>query len=723
MTTNKLIFTLITFFSIINSLLGQRTLSVEAIWKDQQFKEKSYEGFNGMNDGEHFSRLNADDNAITIHSYKKNNEQGTVLVGQSDLKINGKTIKIASYEFSDDEKKLLILSNQKAIYRRSYTAEYYVFDLKSKKLEYLDSTKMEATLARFSPDGTKIAFVHKNNIYIRDIVSKTTLTVTKDGKSNAIINGTSDWVYEEEFSITQCFDWSFDSKKIAYLRFDEEAVKQSTIDYYKGNYPTTVAYKYPKSGEDNAKVTLHIFDLARTSSLQVKLNEYEYLPRLKWAPTESVLIAQTLNRHQNTLDFYSINGESGLATPFYQEKSITYVEIDDNLIILPNGKEILRTSEIDGYNHIYVLNLNGTQKAITSGEYDVIELYGINPKATHVFYSAAVKGPHHKGVYSSSLVTKEKKILSEELGNNTAVFAKGMRYFVLKTSNANTPPTSTLRDSKGKEICILENNTELKNTLKTYNLTRKEFFKIQGEGGQLYAWIMKPVDFNPEKKYPVYVSIYGGPGHNTVSDSWGGNDYMYHQLLTQSGYIVVSVDPRGTLYRGAAHKKSTYLQMGKYELADFMSAASYLGSLAYVDKDRIGIQGWSYGGFMTSLAMTKGAPLFKMGIAVAPVTNWKYYDNIYTERFMRTPKENINGYEDNSPITHAGKLKGKYMLIHGTADDNVHFQNAMEFTNALIKENIQFDQFSYPNKNHGIYGGNTRNHLYSMMYQYTLKNL
>jgi dipeptidyl-peptidase-4 len=408
---------------------------------------------------------------------------------------------------------------------------------------------------------------------------------------------------------------------------------------------------------------------------------------------------------------------------FFEEKSDSYVEIDNNLLILNDGKSILRTSEKDGFNHIYKLCFDGSSTQITKGNWDVIEFLGVDDKNTTIYFTSAEAGAIHKGIYKIGITGKKKTSISSETGSNDAEFSNGMNYFIKTYSNANTPPVYTLCNNKGKELTTLEDNSALKQRLSKYNLGEKTFLKFKGAEQELNGWIIKPANFDPAKKYPVYINIYGGPGSNMVSDSWGSVNYMYHQLLAENGYIVVSVDPRGTMYRGEKFKKSTYLQLGKLETEDFIAVAKELQEFDYIDASRIGIMGWSYGGFMTSLAMTKGADVFKMGIAVAPVTNWRYYDNIYTERFMRTPQENENGYDSNSPINFVDQLKGKYLLIHGSGDDNVHYQNTMEMINALVAADKQFDLFIYPNKNHGIYGGNTRNHLFNMMFEYTLKNL
>lgn len=702
-------------------------LSVEMIWKNSEFRAKGVEGFKSMKDGEHFTKISGSENnkSITKHAFSDYKGSGEIIVKLGDLTINGKQINIDDYEFNGDESKLLFTTQTTPIYRRSYTAVYYLYDLKTKVLQTLDDVHQPQTLAEYSPDGTKVSFIHKNNLYVKDLLNNKIKQLTEDGKANKIINGTTDWVYEEEFSITKAYGWSPDSKNIAFLKFNEKKVKEFTLTYYNELYPDLYTFKYPKAGEDNSKVSAYIISVKGGKPTAIDLGEYEYIPRLKWSNTENKLIIQTMNRHQSQLKYHLINltGKKITSNVFFEENSKTYVEIDDNLLILKDGKTILRTSENDGYNHIYKLTFDGISTQITKGKWDVIEFLGIDEINQTIFYTSCEKGPIYKGIYKININGDGKTSISTETGTNDAQFSVGMKYFIKTYSAANTPPNYTLCDASGKELSILESNEELKNKLLSFNLSKKEFFTIQGAEKELNAWMIKPANFDPTKKYPVYFNVYCGPGRNTVADSYSGSEYMYHQLLSQRGYIVVSVDPRGTMYRGADFKKSTYLQLGKLETEDLIAAAKELGKLSYIDASRIGIQGWSYGGFMTSLAMTKGADVFKMGIAVAPVTNWKYYDNIYTERFMRTPKENQTGYDGNSPINFVHLLKGKFLLIHGSGDDNVHYQNSMEMINALVKENKQFDMFIYPNKNHGIYGGNTRNHLYTMMLNYTLENL
>lgn len=708
-------------------LLAQEKITVETIWKKYAFFGRSVEGFTAMKDGIHFTKFSDDGGQAAISKYKIADYKGSgeVLVRLSDLQVDGTQLEIDDYSFNADETKLLLTTRTQSVYRRSYVAEHYIYNLSDKQLEALDMDRAPQTLARFSPDGKSVAYIHANNLYIKELATGTVKQVTTDGYRNAIINGTTDWVYEEEFAFTEAYGWSADSKTIAYLKFDESDVREFTMSYYHELYPSLYTFKYPKAGEDNSKVSAHIYQVENGAHTQINLGNYEYIPRLKWSATAPVLIVQTLNRHQNEVNYHRVvwDGKTASSSVFYTDKSDTYVEIDDNLIFMKDGKSILRTSEKSGFNHIYRVGFDGTEQQITKGDWDVIEFKGIDPANDFIYYTAAKQGAIHRGVYKISVSGKKDIAISAEQGQNDADFTTGMKYFVRSHSTANTPPQYTLCDNSGKVIALMENNDALNERLKKYTLSPKEFMQFELEGRTLNGWMIKPHNFDPSKKYPVYMNVYGGPGHNTVSDGWEAADYGFHQLLAQEGYIVVSVDPRGTYYRGAAFKKSTYLKLGELETQDFIDVAKALQKMDFVDGKRIGIQGWSYGGFMTSLAMTKGNGIFKMGIAVAPVTNWRYYDNIYTERFMRTPAENASGYDDNSPIHFVENLHGNYFLIHGSGDDNVHYQNSMEMVNALVAANKQFDLFIYPNKDHGIYGGNTRNHLFEMILNYTKNKL
>ena len=711
-------------FFLVSLQLYAQDITVEQIWKKYEFYPKGVEGFKSMKDGEHYTKMN-EEGSIVKYKLTDPTDAGTLLVNGNSLIYKEAMIAFEDYEFNFDETKILFMTSIVPIYRRSFTAIYYLYDISTKQLMPLDEKHQPQSLAEYSPDGKSVSFIYGNDIFVKQVANGKVVKLTEDGKRNKIINGTTDWVYEEEFSITKGYDWSPDSKWIAFLRFDEKEVKEFNLTFYNELYPTEYKYKYPKAGEDNSKVTAHIVNVSNGKITPVKLGEYEYIPRLSWSKTANKLILQTLNRHQNNLKYHLVDLSSKKMTQkmFFEEKSTTYVEIDNNLMIRKDGNSILRTSEIDGFNHIYQLDFNGTSSQITKGNWDVIDLYGIDESTNTVYYSSAEVSPMIKTIHSISTNGSNYKLLSLPMGVSDAEFTTGMKFMVLSHSDANTPPFYTLNKNDGSLVRMLEDNKALKSKLGNLALSKKEFITFDVNGNKLNGWIMKPANFNSTKKYPVYMTLYGGPGHNEVVDAWDNSDYMFHQLLSQKGYIVACVEPRGTLYRGAAFKKSTYLQLGKLETEDLIASAKVLQGYPYVDANRIGVMGWSYGGFMASLAITKGADVFKMAVAVAPVTNWRNYDNIYTERFMRTPKENADGYDANSPVNFVQLMKGKFLLIHGAADDNVHYQNSMELINAMVKADKQFDLFIYPNKNHGIYGGNTRNHLFKMILDFVEENL
>jgi dipeptidyl-peptidase-4 len=711
-------------FFLLSLQVYAQDITVEQIWKKYEFYPKGVEGFKSMKDGEHYTKMN-EDGSIVKYKLTDPADAGTLLVNGNSLVHKEVKIAFDDYEFNFDETKILFMTSIVPIYRRSFTAIYYLYDLTTKQLMPLDEKHQPQSLAEYSPDGKSVSFIHGNDIFVKQVANGKVVKLTEDGKRNKIINGTTDWVYEEEFSITKGYDWSPDSKWIAFLRFNEKEVKEFNLTFYNELYPTEYTYKYPKAGEDNSKVTANIVNVSNGKITPINLGEYEYIPRLSWSKTANKLILQTLNRHQNQLNYHLIDlsGKKMTQKMFFEEKSTTYVEIDNNLMIRKDGNSILRTSEIDGFNHIYQLDFNGATTQITKGNWDVIDLYGIDENTNTVYYSSAEVSPMIKTIHSISTNGSNKSLLSLPIGVSDAEFTAGMKFMVLTHSDANTPPVYTLNKNDGSLVLMLEDNKVLKSKLGNLALSKKEFITFDVNGNKLNGWIMKPANFNSTKKYPVYMTLYGGPGHNEVVDAWDNSDYMFHQLLTQKGYIVACVEPRGTLYRGAAFKKSTYLQLGKLETEDLIASAKELQGYPYVDANRIGVMGWSYGGFMASLAITKGADVFKMAVAVAPVTNWRNYDNIYTERFMRTPKENAEGYDANSPVNYVNLMKGKFLLVHGAADDNVHYQNSMELVNALVKADKQFDLFIYPNRNHGIYGGNTRNHLFKMILDFVEENL
>lgn len=711
------------FILLIHSVYCQE-LTIDKIWKKFEFSSKGVDGFKSMKDGTHYTKP-AKNSSILKYELISSSDEGTIIVDSKDLVYDSNPLNYDDYEFNSDETKILFLTETQSVYRRSFTAKYFLYDIATKKLEALDEEHQPQTLAEYSPNGKMVSYIFGNDIFIKNLQTGKVTKLTTDGKRNKIINGTTDWVYEEEFSITKAYAWSPDSKLIAFLRFDEKEVKKYSLETYGNLYPEQYEYKYPKAGEDNSKVSAHFINVLTGKISTIALGEFEYIPRLNWAANSNKLILQTMNRHQNNLKYHLVDFSKGKHSCqlIFEENSDTYIDVDDNLLILKDGQTILRTSEIDGYKHIYKLGFDGKTTQITKGAWDVIDFLGIDETSNTIYYSAAESAAIQKSIYAIQLDGTNKRELSKEKGYNNAEFLSGMKFYIHTYSNANSPAKISLCKNDGSVVRVLEENLKLKDVLKNYNLSQKEFFKINANGILLNAWMIKPPNFDENKKYPVYFNVYGGPGHNEVLDSWDGSDYMYHQLLAQKGYIVFSVDPRGTMHQGSKFKKSTYLELGKYEIEDIINSAKELIKRPYVDATRIGIMGWSYGGFMSALAITKGADIFKMAIAVAPVTNWRYYDNIYTERFMRTPKENEAGYDGNSPINFVDQIKGKFFLIHGSADDNVHYQNSMEMINAMVKANKQFDLFIYPDRNHGIYGGNTRNHLFTMMLDYILKNL
>lgn len=709
---------------------SQQKITLEDIWVKYAFAPKGAQGFNTMKDGIHYSDIEEKDGLTIIAKYLiKNNSKVAELVNSKDVKFNGKSIDISNYEFSPNEDKILISEGGEAIYRRSYKADYYVYDFKTKlTLPVSDNGKI--MFPTFSPDGRKIAFVRDNNLFVRDLLSNKEIVVTTDGAMNKIKNGWGDWVYEEEFSKANYFTWSANSQYLAYIKFNETNVKDFTMDFYKGElYPEKYTYKYPKAGEDNSIVSCHIYDINSMNSNKTVLVDVGsetdiYLPRLQFTNNDNVLALQRLNRLQNKLELLFVDAKTGSSKVIYTDEAKTYVDITDDLTFIAN-KGFIISSERDEYNHLYYYDLNGKLiNQVTSGKWDVISFKGFDEKTNTLYYISTENGAINRDVYSINLDGKNKKRMSTVNGFNDAEFTVGFKYYISSHSDANTPPVYELRDASGKVIKTLENNLALKEKLSAYSLGKKEFFTFKNSDSiELNGFMIKPANFDPSRSYPVYMYAYNGPGANEVNNNFEGFEYMWHQLLCQEGYIVVCVDGRGTLGRGRQFKHSTYLQLGKFETLDQIDAAKYIGKLPYVDKGRIGFQGWSYGGYMACLMISKGAEYIKTAIAVAPVTNWKYYDNIYTERFMRKPKDNKKGYEDNSPVNHVSKIKGHFLLIHGSADDNVHVQNSMEMAKALVSNNIPFDFMIYPNKNHGIAGGFTRYHIFNKMLKFVKENL
>lgn len=699
------------------SVVAQQKLSVEEIYTGA-FRAQGMDELQAMKNTNQYTVLNFDRTSrsmqIDLYDYATLKKVNTLIDTKNFSELADG---IDSYTFSRDEKQILIANATNQIYRHSFTADFFLYNIATKQLSKILTQVQEPT---FSPDGTKVGFVKENNLFIYDIASKNTTQVTTDGKKNNIINGITDWVYEEEFAFVRAFDWSADSKKLAYIRFDESEVPEFSMNIYKKDlYPTVETFKYPKAGEKNALVSLFLYDVNANVTKAINLGNYNdfYIARMKWTNDANVLSAQVLNRHQDNLDLLFIDGTTAAAKVVLNEKDKAYVDVTDNLTFLKDNSFIW-TSEKDGFNHIYWYDKTGKLKSqVTKGNWEVTAYYGLDEKTKTVFYQSTENGSTVRDVYKISLDGKNKVKLSEKVGTNQATFSPNFQYFINTFSNATTPPTYTLNTaSNGKVTQPIVDNTALTEKLKKYDLPTKEFFELTTEkGNKLNAWMIKPKDFDANKKYPVFMYQYSGPGSQQVANDWlDTNDYWF-MMLAQQGYITVCVDGRGTGFKGAAFKKCTQKQLGKYEVEDQIDAAKVIGNYSYVDKTRIGIFGWSYGGFMSSNCIMKGADVFKMAIAVAPVTNWRFYDSIYTERYLQTPQENAGGYDDNSPINFVSKLKGNFLLIHGSADDNVHVQNSMQMIEALVQANKQFDWAIYPDKNHGIYGGKTRIQLFNKM--------
>lgn len=722
-----------------------KNITLEDIWTKGTFRAKGVYGIRSMADGEHYCTMSR--TGIAKYSYATGEKVADVcLFNAPDMKKKAKPLPpMEGYEFSKDEQKILLSSGFEPIYRHSGVSDYYLYDVKEKTFTKI-SNNGKQRLTTLSPDGTKVAFVRDNNLYWMDLGTLEEHAITKDGKVNEIINGTTDWVYEEEFAITQGFQWSPDSKKIAYLRFDESKVKEYNMQMWGALYPEDYKYKYPKAGEDNSHVELWTYSLddnkaVRCASTDKK--DWEYIPRFQWAP-DGTLVFMRMNRLQNHMEILADEGI--LLHTLYDEQDKAYVEVPDTWQFITVGKgkkaqqQMLITSERDGYRHIYLYGMDGNLvKQVTSGEWEVCEVAGVDVKNQRLYYTSREHHPTQKSLFVIGFDGKKKQCLNDVtrnwkntedryvLGTYGATFSNGCKYYIRTFSTANDAPLYTLHDAGGKLIKVLEDNMELNKKMKVeYETHRKTFGSFTTSiGTQLNYYTIKPKNFDQNKRYPVLIYVYGGPGNQQVSDSYGYSDYYWYHMLADKGYIVFCFDGRGTGGRGAAFKKQTYGDMGRMECEDAIEAARWLGQQSWVDKERIGIWGWSFGGYLSTLSLLKGNDVFKMAIAVAPVMNWRYYDNIYTERFLGLPKDNAKGYDENSPLNFANQLKGNYLLIHGTGDDNVHFQNSAEMVEKLEEAGKQFEFRIYPNKNHSIYDhtGNTRLNLYQLMTDFIERKL
>lgn len=706
--------------------VARRTYRAEGIW-----------GVKPMLDGEHYTQMSADGTKIVKYSFRTGKEVGTVfdVATARDCSIRS----FDGYIMSPDEKLILIQTDTKPIYRRSFTATYYIYNVKNNKMEPLsDNGPQQVPL--FSPDGNQIAFVRDNNIYlVKLLFGNSESQVTKDGKFNEVLNGIPDWVYEEEFGFNRAFDFSADSQMLAYIRFDESQVPMYSFPLYKGlapalndfaTYPGEYAYKYPMPGIDNSKVTVHTFDIKSkvTRQMDLPLDADGYIPRIKFTKDENALAIVTLNRHQNRFDLYMANPRSTLCKLVMRDEAPQYIKESAYSDIAFYDKNFVMMSERDGYNHLYLYTSGGNLvKQITKGNFEVTNFLGWD-EAANVFYFESNEGsPLRSAVYKVDAKGRKTK-LSAKAGTNSAIFSKNMKFYINTFSNIQTPPVITLNDNTGKELATLVDNNKLKQQVASLEMPIKELFSFRtSDGVELNGWIMKPADFNEGKKYPVIMHQYSGPGSQEVMDKWaigarrdGG---MFEAYMASQGFIMVCVDGRGTGGRGSDFEKCTYLNLGVKEAKDQVETAKYLSTLPYVDGMRIGIWGWSFGGYNTLMSMSEGTPVFRAGVAIAAPTDWRFYDSVYTERFMRTPKENMEGYNASSAINRAANLHGELLLIHGTADDNVHLRNNAEYSEALVQADKQFDMQIYTNRNHGISGGNTTKHLLTRVTNFFIEHL
>lgn len=732
----KRFFTLLLLAIFVTGIQAQQKVTLRDIAQGT-YRAQGISGLKPMLDGEHYTQISSDHKRIVKYSFKTGEEVGTLFnvttARDCDLK------SFDDYILSPDEKLILIQTETKPIYRHSFTAVYYIYNVKNNKMEPLSNNGPQQ-VPLFSPDGNQIAFVRNNNIYlVKLLFGNSESQVTKDGEYNHVLNGIPDWVYEEEFSFNRAFDFSADSKMIAYVRFDESAVPMFSFPWYKGlapektsyaTYPGAYEYKYPKAGEVNSKVSVHTYDIKShvTRKMDLQIDSDGYIPRIKFTSDPEKLAIMTLNRHQNRLDLYMANPRSGLCKVAIRDEAEQYIKESAYSNIKFYPEHIVMMSEKDGYNHLYLYTIAGNLvKQITKGQFEVTSFLGWDQKANVFYYASNEGSPLRTAIYKIDGKGKKTK-LSTRSGSNSAIFSTNQKYYINTFSNISTPTLITLNDNRGKELTTLLDNSKLKAQTAQLNMPQKEFFTFRTSSGvELNGWMMKPANFNANKKYPVILHQYSGPGSQQVIDRWGigsfGDGGLFEAYMCDKGYIMVCVDGRGTGGRGAAFEKCTYLQLGVKEAEDQVETARYLGTLPYIDGKRIGIWGWSFGGYNTLMSMSDGSGAFKAGVAIAAPSDWRFYDTVYTERFMRTPKENAEGYDAGSAIKRAPQLKGSLLLIHGTADDNVHYQNCAEYSEALVQASIQFDMQVYTNRNHGIFGGKTREHLMNRVANFFIQNL
>ncbi|MFD2532699.1 S9 family peptidase [Gracilimonas halophila] len=720
----KLSILLLAICSVTAIAQDKKPIEFEHVF-DGTFSSNNVQNVRWMNDGEFYSATN--DNKIIRFNIVEGTEQ-VLFDGDEYEGSNGeKPFNIQGYQFSADESKLLIRTDVEQIWRRSTRENYYVFDIASENLSKLTGSDEKQQYAELSPQGDRAAFVRDNDLFWVDLETGTETQITYDGEFNKVINGAADWVYEEEFGFAKAWFWSPDGDRIAFYRFDEERVNEFFMTEWGGLYPEAVKFKYPKAGEENSIVSIHVYDIDSGETIGVDVGEEtdQYIPRINWTKENDLLAIRRMNRLQNKQDLLFANAETGSSNVILSEESETWIDVHDDLYFLENGEQFITTSDKDGYNHIYLYDMQGQQlQQVTEGDWDVTNFIGHNERNYRLFYMSAEESPLERHLYSVRVDGKRKQKLTEGEGWHSINMSRDFKYYIDSWSDYNKPTEVSLHRQNGNEVRMLESNAELAEKLNEYEFVQKEFMTLDVNDAELNAYMMKPVDFDSTKKYPVLMYVYGGPGSQTVTRNFeSAQRPMWHQYLVSEGYIVVSVDNRGTGARGRDFKKQTYKKLGQLETADQVEAARILSQLPYIDETRIGIWGWSYGGYMSSLALAEGSDIFSTAIAVAPVTDWRYYDTIYTERFMQTPQLNPEGYNEGAPITKAGQIEGSYLLIHGTGDDNVHYQNTIEMIDALIAADVQFETMLYPNKAHSIYGGNARRHLYRLMTEFILENL
>jgi len=715
----------ISIFSLLAGLLNAQNGNSPIQLKDileRKYASRGVDEMRSMPDGESYTMLSSDRKAILKYAYKT----GKVI----DTLFYTKTVRetqldrIEGYLISNTGYRILVWTNRVPIYRRSWKADVYDYDVRRNYLKPLSATEGKIMIPTFSPDGRMCAYVKDNNIWLKKFDYDSESQVTKDGEPGKILNGITDWVYEEEFAVTNLMSWSVDSKFLAFVKSDESSVPTYSFQRYDGKlYPEAYSYKYPKAGENNSIVGVYAYsvDTKDIKKMNVPMDSDSYIPAIRFTANVDQLAVMTLNRHQNQFNMYYANPKSTVARLAFRDENKCYIDPDWIAAIYFTKDNFVYVSEKDGYAHAYLYTIYGIQeRQLTSGNWDVTALYGYNPVTKTAYYQSAEESPLRRSVYKIDAKGVKTKLSVRE-GTNSATFSSNFQYFVNSFSNTTTPVIVSIHDEKGKQLVVLNDNAELQNRLQALRYPQKEFFTFTTpQGAALNGWMMKPVNFDPNRKYPALMIQYSGPDSQEVLDQYNMDWDTY---LASQGYVVAAIDGRGTGGRGEEFRKCTYLNLGSLESDDQIAGAQHLGSLPYIDKDRIAIWGWSYGGYNVLMAMSRGNGIFKAGVAIAPVTDWRFYDSVYAERFMRTPKENENGYNASSPLKLADNLQGRLLLVHGTADDNVHFQNSLYYTKALEDAGKLFDMQIYPDKNHSILGTNTRLHLYTRIIDFLNKNL